>query len=1036
MSPEMKRRFRTGGLAAWSIRRPISVLMLSLTVVVLGLFALQQLRIDLLPQIIYPDVRVRIIDPGVPVRIMEDKITRQLEEQLAITEGAIAVQSETSEGRSSVDLSFPYGTDIDIALRDASTRLDRAKRFLPTTIDPPIIYKRDPSQIPVMEIAVSATERSVVQLRDWVDYELSRWFINLPGVAAAEVGGGQLREIHIIADQNRLASFGLDLSALAERIRRENLEAPGGRLVTGDRELSTRALGRFQSLGQIAQLPLWQDTVGARNGIVRLRDVARVMDSHEEERLRIRLNGDPGIKLSIQKQPYANTVAVVNAVNDRLDWLRDQRLIPADVKLSVVDDQSVFIRHALRNAAIAAISGALLAMIVVYVFLGDLRRTLIIGTAIPLAIVVTFILMALGGLTLNIMTLGGLALGVGMLIDSTIVMLENITRHQNRGEAGDEAAINAASEITSAIVASTSTNLVAILPFLFIGGLIGLLFSELIFTLTAAIVGALVVAITVVPALGAQLARGTQRTLPPLQQRIEAIMAVLQRAHRAVLQRVLRAPLAVFGVLLVPTLLSAGYLLNSKPIFLPKLDQGRVQIRLHGEAGIRFDAMDRVVREVESFLQAQPEVDSVFTTSGGYVFGRSEYESSNVARIDVQLRRGQRSEPWIETMENRVKSLNLIDKKIRMRVRSVRGFRFNRGDDDISIRVQGPDIDVLTDVGKTIVRRLKGIEGLRNLSHTYEDTSEELNVRIDRERAADLGVSVEDIGEALKVALEGEVVSTFIDGDREYAIRLRLPRAMINAPDELKQILVGLHGGQAIYLRDVADTALALSPSTIKRDQQRRIVEISASVMHDANLSTVVDRVYRQLADVKAALPEGYTLYDGGSTEALKEGQQMGYLLIGLAIFLVFVVMAVQYESLRNPLVILLSIPFALIGVVMGLIVTQTEVSMPVFLGLIMLTGIVVNNAIVLVEQIEIEREKGQSLVPAILEAARLRLRPILMTSLTTVVGMLPLALGIGEGSEMLQPLAVTIVWGLSLSMLISLILVPGVYRLFHRDAA
>ena len=472
----MQHRFRSGGLAAWSIHHPIGVSMLALAVVVLGLGSLQRLGINLLPDLIYPDVRVRISDPGVPARIMEDRVTRQLEEQLAITEGAIQVQSNSTEGRSSVDLSFPYGSDIDMALRDASTRLDRAKRFLPDTINPPVIYKRDPSQIPVLEMVVSSTDRDPVALRSWVDYTFAKWFLNVPGVAAAEVGGGLTREIQVVVDQERLSAFGFTIEDISTILSNENQDSPGGNLQTANREISARTSGRFQNVGDLAALPLWKDNQ-TETGL-RLEDVAQVMDIHGDEKLRIRLNGIPGIKLSIQKQPAANTVSVVDAVNERIEWLRGQDLIPRDIHVDRVGDQSTYVRHALRNASMAALSGASLAMLVVFLFLGSIRRTLIIGTAIPLAILVTFVIMDVGGLTLNIMTLGGLALGIGLLVDNTIVMLENIARHQRQGESDLEAPVNAAREVNSAIVASTSTNLAAVLPFLFIGGLVGLVVSR------------------------------------------------------------------------------------------------------------------------------------------------------------------------------------------------------------------------------------------------------------------------------------------------------------------------------------------------------------------------------------------------------------------------------------------------------------------------------------------------------------------------------------------------------------------------------
>ncbi|MFC1684235.1 efflux RND transporter permease subunit, partial [Pseudomonadota bacterium] len=419
-----------GGIAAWSIRHPVGVVMITLAVMVLGVFSFERLGIDLLPHIIYPDVRVRVDDPGVPASIMEDQVTRQLEEQLAITEDAIHVQSRTTEGRSSVDLSFEYGKDIDIALRDASTRLDRAKRFLPDSIRPPTIYKRDPSQLPMAEFVISSPLRDPVELRTWSDYTLGKWLLNLPGVAAAEVGGGLVREIQVLADQERLAGLGLDMLDLERTLQAGNQETAAGRLLMAQGEISGRTAGRFRSVEEITRLPVPITEEDEEVHTLPLGEVAQITDSAEEERLRIRLNGLPGVKLSVQKQPQANTVAVVDAIMAHMAELKDSGLIPEDIEILTVDDQARYVRHALNNAQLAAGSGALLAMLVVYLFLGSLRRTLIIGSAIPISILVTFILMAAGNLTLNIMTLGGLALGIGMLVDSTIVMLENIYRHQ------------------------------------------------------------------------------------------------------------------------------------------------------------------------------------------------------------------------------------------------------------------------------------------------------------------------------------------------------------------------------------------------------------------------------------------------------------------------------------------------------------------------------------------------------------------------------------------------------------------------------
>jgi CzcA family heavy metal efflux pump len=1029
----MKHRFRSGGVAAWSISHPVGISMLALSIVVIGFFSLQRLSIDLLPHIIYPDIRVRVLEPGVPAQIMEDRITRQLEEQLAVTEGAIQVQSTSSEGRSNVDLSFPYGTDIDIALRDASTRLDRARRFLPETIEPPIIYKRDPSQIAVLEMIISSNERDPVELRSWADFTFSRWFLNLPGVASVEVGGGLEREIQVIPDQEKLASIGLSLTDLSDLIQRNNADMPGGRLMSSTQEITTRTIGRFDSVDSIRELPLWGTESSQVDRVLHLGDVATVVDSHADERIRIRLNDQPGVKISVQKQPQANTVSVVDEVRNRLEVLEQQNVIPADIIVTTVGDQSVYVRHALNNASLAAITGAILAMIVIYLFLGSVIRTLIIGTAIPIGILVTFSIMDFNGLTLNIMTLGGLALGMGLLIDSTIVMLENITRHQDDAGRAEDNAARAAAEVNSPIVASTGTNLAAILPFLFIGGLTGLLFQELIITISSAMLAALIVALTLVPALGARVKSGS-RTNSNFNKLINSFKAI----YYIFVRQLLKHPVIVITAFIIAFGFSLIAIVDSRPVFLPSMDEGNVRVSVTGDSGISLDQMDATLEKIEALLLQQPEVATLYTTVGGFVFGRSEFQRSNRSTINVQLvpveRRSMNSNDWIKTMQKRISDLKLTGYKVRMFVRGVRGIRMSSGDDDISLRIQGEDLESLRQLGSAVVERLRDVPGLSNWQHTYEEHHEELSVSIDRQRAADLGVHVDSVGDALRVALEGSVISDYIEGDRQFDIRLRLPRSYSETAEALSSLLVGQHQGRPVRLFEVATLSRGPAPSAIKRDQQQRVVEITASLDDTAALDQTLTTIYAKLQDLQ--LPPGYTLYDGGAGKTLKQGQKTGGILLALAIFLVFVVMAVQYESLLNPLVILFSIPFTTIGVGLGLWLYDMPLSMPVWLGLIMLAGIVVNNAIVLVEQIEIERENNRPLVEAISTAASLRLRPILMTTLTTVFGMLPLAIGLGEGAEMLQPLAFVIVWGLSFSMLVSLVLVPVVYQLFNFRAA
>lgn len=1030
--------YRTGGLASWSARRPVSVLMISLTVMTLGLFSLDELRINLLPHLIYPEVRVRILDSNVATVIMEDKVTRQVEEQLAITDGATSIQSSTSEGRMSLDLGFPYGTDINDALRDASTRLDRAKRFLPDTIDPPVIYKRDPQQIPVMEYAVSSNKRNTIELRNWVDYEFRNWLINLSGVAAAEVGGGTVREYQVIIDQEKLARLGLNYNDVIRRIQSENQDIAGGRLLAHKKEISVRTEGRYHSIEDLKQLIIKRiENNNNSLQLIKLIDIARVIDSHAEERVRIRLNRESGIKLSIQKQPQANTVEVVETVQRQIKRLKQQNIIPEDISIDVVDDQSIFVKHAINNATLAVVSGAILAMIVVYLFLGHLGRTLVIGTAIPLAIFSTFIIMALGKLSLNIMTLGGIALGVGLLVDNTIIMLENINRHQQDEKDKIKAATKAAAEITSAMVASTSTNLAAIFPFLFIGGLVGLLFNELIYTLSAAMLTSLLVATTIVPALSTRIGEAKTSTL---QTKTNSWLSTLRNFYIDLLTRILKTPRPFVIILLILLVASIILFTTLKDSFLPQVDEGLIRVSVHADSGTQLEDMDASVKRLENFFLKQNEVDKVFTTTGGFVFGRFQRESSQYSSLKVQLHtsssRNLTTNDFVKKMRQDINKLNFVGFKVSLRVQGVRGIRIGRGSDDFTIRIQGPDINLLEKLGTEVVNKLKPIKEFRNVSHNYEDFSDELAVKVDRTRAASLGISIEEIGKAVRLAMNGLVISGILEDDKEHNILLKLPNNMSNSKKRLINVIVSVVNNKVIRLKDVASLTLQKTPSRIKRDNQRRVVEISASINPDSSLSDIENQVNQQLDTIN--VPSGYTIFESDTFIAKHESQDKTFILVGLALFLVFVVMAIQYESLVNPFVILLGIPFMFIGTTIGLSIFQLTVTMPVWLGIIMLSGIVVNNAIVLVEQIENARiqlkdKNNNSIIDAIILAANLRFRPILMTTLTTVIGMLPLAIGLGEGSEMLQPLAIVIVFGLSFSILVSLILIPIIYNATHK---
>ncbi|NOX08621.1 MAG: efflux RND transporter permease subunit [Gammaproteobacteria bacterium] len=1013
----------------WSIHHPIGISMMVLALLIIGLYAFQRLPVNLLPNIIYPEIRVRILDPGVPATIMEERITRQLEEQLAITEDANNVYSQTSEGRSAVSLSFPYGTDINQALRDASTRLDRAKRFLPDSIEPPVIYKYDPSQLPVAEFVISSDLKDPIELRHWVEQIFSKWFINLPGVAAAEVGGGLLREIQILPDPQRLQALGLSIKVIEEALSSNINRQPTGRVSSPEREFSSQTYIPITRLDDLRHLQIKLPN----NDYIALSEIAQIRDTHQDERIRVRFNQNTGIKLSIQKQPSANTVAVVDAVKQRITWLQQNQQLPDNITLQRVTDQSIYIRYSLSNASMAAIIGSLLAMAIVFLFLGDIKRTLIIGSAIPISIIITFLFMNAASFSMNIMTLGGLAVGIGILMDSTIIMLENISRHQAQGGDRQLATQQAAMEINHAIVASTATNLAAIIPFLFISGLIGLLFSGLIFTITFAIIISMIMALTLVPALAARIHLSQRESL--IQKWVRSGMQQLTSRYEKSLRYLLTHASAwrVFLTTLILALAASLYFVASAPnLFIPGTDDGRIYVGVTADAGISLDTMDAEIKRLETLLLQEPDVADVFTIVGGYIFGRSQSEFSNRSSLYIQLvpvkQRPISKSAWVAQMRDKLAKNTSAGFKVRMRATGVRGLRMGHGEDDITLRIQGNELGILNQLGKKLTKQLEQVKGLANVTYSGEAVRQELNILTDHKRATELGINTKDIAAALQIALEGKVIAAYIEDDEQYDIRIRLPIPQNEQLSRLHDTLIfSPISQQMVQLNEVATIRLQAAPEKILRNKQRRMIEITASLNDKVSPEQAhieIDKLINKLN-----LPDGYSLYDAGSLTALEAGKNTSALLLLLAIFLVFVVLSIQYESLRAPLIILFTIPFTLIGVSGGLFISDTAVSMPVWLGMIMLTGIVVNNAIVLVEYIKTRQQQEDSpLITIITSAAAIRLRPILMTTLTTVIGLTPLAIGFGEGSEMMQPLAITMVFGLSSSMIITLFLLPLLY--------
>ncbi len=1025
-------------LANSAIRRPVGTLAIASVVFVLGSFFLDRLPIDLLPEIENPLIRVTVNYPGVAPEVMEQQVTRVLERNLASTENLTRIHSRASEGRTNVNLEFAHGTNLDLAIQDASRYLELARTQLPPDIDPPRLYRHDPAQDPVWEAGFSSTVRSETAVRDWVEHQLAPQLLAIHGVSGVEAAGGQVREMEVVVDQDRLRSYGLTMQHLVMTLEGENVDLAGGWVTSDTFDVMAKTDGLFTSADDIRNVMIQLPDSDRR---IRLSEVADVRDGYREQRLFIRLNGIEAAQVSVFKMPAANTVEVVDEVRATMDRLERTGFVPEDIQFETTRDPTYFIRGSISAVSTAAILGGVLAMTMVMLFLGSLRKSFVIGLSIPVALMATFAMMGASGLTLNIMSLGGLALGVGLLLDNGIVMLENIYRHREKlGKSPDDAAHDGSREVVSAITAGTITNLAAVVPFLLITGMAAMIFRELILTISFAILATLAAALTLIPMLAALLGKvrfesGFNRTRLVLG--FNAGVEWLRDRYRGLLPVVLRlrwAVLAVAALGLVGASHLSGQLGNT---FLPQVDDGNVGVRMVLPPGTPPHENYAAARQIEDAVREMPHVESVFARIGGHLSGGVISERPGTANLSIQLtpaiQREMTAGQWVAEMQARLDALDLPGARINVRPPSIPGLRFSFAGTDLSIGIVGEDLDELRGLARELVSRLDGIEGLEGVEVGREDQSPLLRIRVDRERAADLALNVSDVGRAVRDAVDGAVPTRFVTGQTEYDVRVRLPRDVTSDPEALGGLILHRDNGYPVLLRDVAEFELTEGPAHIERENQNRVVRVNGDI------NTEIRDVGSVMADVEARLadmdfPDHISILTRGQWETIQDTNRELLTVILLAVFLVFVVLAVQYERLSNPLVILSAAPLALIGVVAILWLTGNPLSAPVMIGVILLIGVVVNNAILLVEYIEIgRRDQGLGIDQAIVEAGAVRLRPILMTTTTTVLGMVPLAIGLGEGAEIMRPLALAVIGGLLMAMLLTLFVVPCLYHIVSR---
>ena len=1031
-------------VSSLSIRRHIGTLMLSLAVIVMGVFFVSKLQVDLLPSITYPRVAVQLNIPGISPEVAIDEVTRPLESSLSATEGVNQIFSRTREGQVRVDLFFEPGSNIEQALNDVTATYNRGRSRLPDDIEDARIFKFDPSQLPVYEFALTSPSLTPLELRVFADEELGRELSVVPGVAAVDVSGGVQEEVRVNLDFNRLQAQGIGLSDVLDALTERNQDISGGRLEGSSIEPLTRTVGRFSNVKEINDLSF---EVNGKQ--VYLRDFAEVIDGTENQRLFVLLNGETAVKVSVQKQPDANTIEVVERVAKKIEDLRASGLIPADAILTVTLDDSRFIKNSVANVTSSGLFGAGLAAIAVLLFLGSLRQTVIILVSIPLSILAAIILMGVFGLSLNLFSLGGLALGVGIVVDNSIVMIESIAEGTGmiigqdvRSQLSPEEIIDRAEassrEVESALIASTSTNLVAVLPFLLVGGFISLLFNELILTIVFAVAASIVVAVTVVPAMASRLlavkaTSGVSKfwVLRTFNQKF--ILATGNYAN--LLKNVLKyrfltvvAAILVFGG-------GAMWMVGQIPQeILPPINTGQVQVNAQFPPGTTLATNRKVMDMIDEILQKEPATDYVFTAIGGGIFGNNVTSNPLRSSSTITLKPQSDVFAYVQKVNRSVAKLNLAGIRVRINPGRIRGVIVNNSPSpgtDIDVILQGNDYEALQQGGRQLLQALEENVNGANFRPDSDDRQPEIQIKPNWERLQALGLTAQTVGETIQTAIEGSVPTQIQRGNRLVDVRVRFNQDLIRQPSQLARLPLFTENNQQIRLSDVATVGEGLAPGEIQRINQRQVYILNGNLNRGGNLSDALAEVDATVKSID--LPEGVSIIPSSAAAANAQLQDSLKILGSLACFLVFVVMAVQYNSLLDPLVIMFTIPLAIAGGIFGLYITQTSIGATVIVGAVLLVGIVVNNAIIMIELAnQIRDRENCDRFTAITIAAPQRLRPILMTTITTVLGLFPLALGLGEGGEFLKPLGIVVFSGLSLATLLTLFIIPCFYLLLH----
>lgn len=1024
-------------LAETAVRRPVATTMICLVVIVLGSIAFTRLPIDLLPEVSYPSLTVSTSYQNVGPQEVEELITRPMEEAMAAISGVEEIVSTSSEGQSSVRIAFTWGTNLDEAANEVRARIDRVKGRLPEDADPPTVFKFDLDAFPILFLGVSSKAYDEVDLREFVDLQVKYRLERVPGVAAVDLRGGLNRQMQVNLNRDKLLSLGLSADRITSILRQENLNRPAGKIEEGNSNIYLRTVGEFEKVEDIGAI-----VIAVRDGQpVYLRDIAEVKEGVEEVVNIVRINGEPGMFLAVNKQSGSNTVEVAKGVQKEVERINADF---AELNIVPIIDTSQYIKNSISNVRNSAILGGLLAIVILFFFLRSGRSTLVIATAIPISVVATFAPIYFTGFTLNIMTFGGLALGVGMLVDNAVVVLENIYRRREQGDTAHVSSVIGTKEVAGAITASTITTMAVFLPVVFMEGISSVMYTQLAVVVAFSLFASLAVALTLIPMLSARLlARGEaeagQVAAPAKARWYDGIstfslrlMTRLEDFYRDRVKWALENRLIVVSSAVALLLLSLMLLPSIGSELMPKTDEGEVRVDVEMDVNARLEVLDQTFLAIERIVRAEvPEMTNMITNlgSGGWR-GASNRGNTRIALGPMS----ERTRTSAEIADDlRGKLVNIPGARITTREGSglfLLRIAFGGGNNDnMSLELRGHDLDRGYEIAAQLEEAVKTIPGITDVRIGRDRARPERAIRIDRERIARLGLNMSQVATIIETNISGSRATVLRRSGREYDVVVRLDQPYREFLTDIDAISLVSTSGESVPLRSVVDVEFARGPMAIDRKDQERFISINANVAGRDMGSVAGDirQVVRQLD-----IPEQFAVVVGGEYEEQQKAQRQLMIAILLALMLVYMIMAAQFENLLDPFVVMFSIPLALIGVLFTMWITGTTFNIQSYIGIVMLAGIVVNNAIVLVDYINLmRREHGWELHAAVIESGKRRLRPILMTTLTTLLGLLPLAIGFGEGAEVQAAMARVVIGGLLVSTLITLLFIPVLYTTF-----